>query len=108
MYFKTNWMVPIVGSGIAGIGITTVQLSVTTYLVDSFDEFSASALAAITMARSVGGAVVPLLGPVLYRKLGLGFGNTVFALSNLVSCAIPVVLCLYGSRWRSIFPIDSL
>lgn len=101
LQLRSNWVLPIIGSGFGGIGITTVQLSVTTYLVDSFDEFSASALAAITMARSVGGAVVPLLGPVLYRVLGQGWGNSVFALLNLVSCGIPILLYCYGSKWRA-------
>lgn len=108
LHFKQAWIVPIIASGVAGLGITTVQLSVTTYLVDSFDDFSASALAAITMARSVGGAVVPLLGPILYRKLGQGIGNTVFAAANLVSCAFPVLLYIYGTRWRSMFAANDM
>lgn len=106
--FEQAWIIPIIASGVGGFGITTVQLSITTYLVDSFDDFSASALAAITMARSVGGAVVPLLGPILYRKLGQGIGNTVFAAVNLLCCPFPVLLYMYGARWRSIFTAQDM
>ena len=124
LQFRAHWVVPTIGSAVAGLGVTTVQVSYSacrneckadntklssmTYLVDSFDEFSASALAAATLARSVGGAAIPLLGPVLYRILGQGWGNTVFASVTAVCCVIPVMLYRYGSRWRAMFSTDDL
>jgi len=77
-------------------------------MIDSFDEFSASALAAVTMARSVGGAVVPLAGPQLYQSLGQGWGNTVLAIIASVCSVIPVLMYIYGSRWRSMFTAADL
>ena len=77
-------------------------------MIDSFDEFSASALAAVTMARSIGGAIVPLAGPLLYEQLGQGWGNSVIALVNLVCCVIPVLMYIYGRRWRAMFSTDDL
>lgn len=84
------------------------QLSITTYMVDAFNEFSASALAAVTMARSVGGAVVPLIGPLLYKQLDQGWGNTVFAIVTLVFSIVPVLMYRYGTHWRSMFTTDDL
>lgn len=77
-------------------------------MIDSFDEFSASALAAVTMARSVGGAVVPLIGPLLYEKLDQGWGNTVLASATLICSAIPVLMYTHGRRWRAQFTTDDL
>ncbi len=108
LQYKTQWLIPIVGSGVAGLGITTVQLSITTYMVDSFDEFSASALAAITMARSIGWAALPLLGTLVFEQLGQGWGNTVIALVTVVCSVIPVLMYMYGSRWRAMFSTDDL
>lgn len=108
LQYKLFWIIPIVGSGVAGLGITTVQLSITTYMIDSFDEFSASALAAVTMARSVGGAIVPLIGPLLYQELDQGWGNSVLALVTLVCSGIPVLMYSYGKRWREMFTTDDL
>lgn len=129
LHFDTHWIVPIIGSAFGGLGITTVQvslkvstrswpehntnfhfvkLSITTYLIDSFDEFSASVLAAITMARSVGGAVVPLSAPRLYERLGQGWGNSVFAFVDLACCTIPLLLYHFGARWRAVFSSDDL
>ena len=108
LQYRLQWILPIVGSGIVGLGITTVQLSITTYMVDSFDEFSASALAAVTMARSIGGAVLPLLGPLLYEQLGQGWGNSVLAAVALVCSGIPVLMYIFGERWRKMFSTDDL
>ena len=122
LHFKIAWIVPTIGSGIAGLGITTVQvrdkslvanadnlqLAITTYLVDSFDTYSASALAAITMARSLGGAIVPLLGPVLYRLSGQGWGNSVFAVLTLLCSAAPILLYMSGARWRASYSCEDL
>lgn len=72
-------------------------------MIDSFDEFSASALAAVTMARSIGGAILPLIGPILYEQLDQGWGNTVLALVALMCSAIPVAMYKYGGRWRAMF-----
>ena len=77
-------------------------------MVDSFDEFSASALAAVTMARSIGGAIVPLIGPLLYESLDQGWGNSVLAATGAVCSVIPVLMWFYGKRWRSMYTTDDL
>lgn len=105
---RESWIIPIVGSGVAGLGITTVQLSVTTYMIDSFDTFSASALAAVTMARSIGGAILPLAGPPLFKALGQGWGNTILAGLAALCSVLPVLMYIYGSRWRSMFSSEDL
>ena len=77
-------------------------------MIDSFDEFSASALAAITMARSVGGAILPLIGPILYEQLDQGWGNSVLALVALMCSIIPILMYKYGARWRARFSAADL
>lgn len=72
-------------------------------MIDSFDEFSASALAAITMSRSVGGAILPLVGPLLYDDLDQGWGNTVLALVALICGVLPLLMYRYGGHWRCLF-----
>ena len=84
------------------------KLSVITYVIDSFDEFSASALAAITMARSIGGAILPLIGPPLFEQLDQGWGNTVLALVGLMCSIIPVLMYRYGAKWRAMFSSSDL
>jgi MFS family permease len=103
LQYRLQFINPIVGYGVVGLGIKTVQLSNTTYMDDSIDEFSASALAAVTMARSIGGAVLPLLGPLLYKTLDQGWGSSVLAAIVLVCSVIPVLMYVYRARWRAMF-----
>lgn len=77
-------------------------------MIDSFDEFSASALAAITMARSVGGAILPLVGPLLFENLGQGWGNSFLALVALVCSVVPILMYKHGAHWRSVFSTSDL
>lgn len=48
-----------------------------TYVIDTYVTFAASALATVTVLRSTFGTVFPLFDPVLYKKLGYNWGNTV-------------------------------
>ena len=56
-------IVPIIGSGIFSAGVLGTFMPIATYLIDAFQLYAASALAANTVLRSVLGAVLPLAGP---------------------------------------------
>jgi hypothetical protein len=63
---------------------------VQTYLVGAFTAYSASALAANNLVRSMIGGVVPLSGPAMYERLGLGWGNTLLALLAMLFGLTPL------------------
>ncbi|RJE21054.1 resistance protein [Aspergillus sclerotialis] len=68
----THWIVPIIGTGFVGIGILYVFLPIQMYLIDAYTIYTASAIAANTVVRSIFGATIPLAGNALYDRLGLG------------------------------------
>lgn len=71
------------------------------YLVEVFGaQAGASALAANTVFRSLAGALLPLVGPTMYKKLGYGWGNSLLGFLALAFMPIPWVLFLYGDRLR--------
>ncbi len=71
------------------------------YLVDVFGaEAGASALAANTVLRSIAGAFLPLAGPSMYQRLGLGWGNSLLAFLAIAFIPIPWILSIYGERIR--------
>jgi hypothetical protein len=98
-------MVPIVGSGILGMGNMFFLLPVVGYLVDTFTIYAASAIASSTVLRSIGGALLPLVGPSMYAELGFGWGNTLLAFLVLVSTPVLIMLYRYGEYIRTRWPL---
>ncbi|KAJ6089521.1 hypothetical protein N7467_004737 [Penicillium canescens] len=88
--YHIHWIVPIFGTFFIGVGFSGSMTSVQTYLVGAFTAYSASALAANNLVRSIIGGVVPLSGPGMYGKLGLGWGNTLLALLAMVFGLAPL------------------
>jgi hypothetical protein len=78
-----------------------MQMPISTYLIDAFTIHAASALAANTILRSLFGAFLPLVGPPLYNKLGLGWGNSLLGFIALAMGPIPLLFWRYGERLRT-------
>ncbi|MCJ1281917.1 hypothetical protein MMC26_001240 [Xylographa opegraphella] len=112
------WFVPIFGSSLVGLGLLATfvsssylssftplfigfQLPIQTYLVDAFTAHAASALAANTVLRSLVGALLPLAGPTMYAKLGLGWGNSLLGFIAVAMLPIPWIFLIYGERIRT-------
>lgn len=75
-------------------------MTIQVYLVDVYTLYSASALAAATILRSLFGAFFPLAGPPLYKALGLGWGNTMLAFVAVALIPIPFLFIRYGEKIR--------
>ena len=71
-----------------------------TYFIEAYPRYVASAIAASTLLRSIGGAVLPLAGPSLYDHLGQGRGNTLLAGISLIVCPMTVALYKYSGLLR--------
>lgn len=76
-----------------------------TYLVEAFGIYAASALAANTVLRSLGGALLPLAGHKMYNTLGLGWGNSLLAFIALAMCPFPLLFYKFGERIRTRFMV---
>lgn len=62
--------------------------------------YAASALATNAVARSVMGAVMPLVGKPMYANLGPNWAGTLLGLLLVVIAPIPFVFYRYGGRIR--------
>jgi hypothetical protein len=78
-------------------------MSVQNYLLDTYPMFAASVTAALTVLRSVLGALLPLGGLQMYDALGLGWGNSLLAFISLALVPIPVAFYIFGARIRARF-----
>jgi MFS family permease len=82
------------------VGIIGVFLPITTYLVDCYPMYAASAIAANTVLRSLVGMLLPLAGPSMYSTLGLGWGNSLLGFISLAMVPVPLLFLKYGARLR--------
>ena len=99
--YHTHWIVPNIGTAIFAAGNQLVFQNCQTYIVDSYTRFAASAIAATTVFRSLGGFGFPLFAPVMYRSLGYGWGNSMLAFLGIaIGFPAPCILWWYGEKLR--------
>jgi hypothetical protein len=68
------WIAPCIGAVLVGYGFFTIFQAALNYLIDTFQKFAASAVAANTFLRSVFAATFPLFITPMLHKLGIGLG----------------------------------
>ncbi|KAG9004704.1 hypothetical protein FRB94_002546 [Tulasnella sp. JGI-2019a] len=96
-----NWILPIIGSGIYGLGMITCFLSIQVYMVDSF-KYAASAVAAGTVLRSLFGFAFPLFADRIFTSLGVGPGYSLLTgIVILVGVPFPVWIYFKGESLRA-------
>lgn len=84
----------------------SIFIPIQTYLIDSFPNFAASAIAATTSMRSVFGAFLPLAGPSLFQALGLGWGNSLLGFVAIALIPVPALIYKFGGRIRKGHPVN--
>ncbi|EFX03062.1 major facilitator superfamily transporter multidrug resistance [Grosmannia clavigera kw1407] len=97
---KVHWIATILSLIPFGFGIIGLFLPITTYLVDAYPMYAASAIAANTVLRSLVGALLPLAGPRMYSSLGLGWGNSLLGFLSIAMIPVPMLIYKYGKRLR--------
>lgn len=103
---KTHWIVPILGTTLVGFGYIPVIVGIQTYLIDAFELYAASAMAASTVIRSLMGALIPLAGESMYASLGYGWGNSLLGFITLAMLPLPTLFYRYGERLRKQYTVD--
>lgn len=72
------------------------------YVVDLFGSAAAaSALGANNLLRFLSSTFLPLAGPQMYDRLGVGWGNSLLGFLALAFVPAPLLLYRYGARLRS-------
>ncbi|ORY15542.1 membrane transporter [Clohesyomyces aquaticus] len=103
---KTHWIVPIIGLFPFGAGMMGVFAPIQTYLIDSFPQYAASAVAGMTVIRCLFGAVLPLGAPSMYKQLGLGWGNSLLGFIAVAMIPAPALIYKYGGYVRKRWPVE--
>lgn len=100
--YKLHWILPSLGAGIFGAGIMIEFNALVTYVVDSYQTYSASASAATAVLRSVAAFLFPLFSPSMYDALGYGWGNSLLGFLAIgIGGPAPILLWYYGAKLRA-------
>ncbi|KAK9483564.1 MFS general substrate transporter [Lipomyces starkeyi] len=100
-YRSVPWILPIIGSGIFGLGEVLLFSGIFTFLVDAYPMYAASALAANSLVRSCFGASFPLFGNQMYEKLGYQWASSLLAFLSILMMPFPYIFYKYGKRIRA-------
>lgn len=100
--YTLHWIVPSIGAAIFAAGIMVGFNAIITYILDAYPTYSASAIAASSLLRSLAGFVFPLFAPAMYSALGYGWGTSVLGFFAIaIGGPAPVLLWIYGARLRA-------
>ncbi|MCJ1401335.1 hypothetical protein MMC11_004547 [Xylographa trunciseda] len=99
-YTSVAWIVPIIASAFFGAGIYIIILGILNYVVDSYQTYSASALAGVILVRNLVGAGFPLFGQQMYEKLGYEWASTLLAFLAILYIPIPFIFFYKGETIR--------
>jgi MFS family permease len=95
-----HWIVPIIGSGIFGMGMNLVFMGIFTFLVDAWSKYAASAMAANQAVRCAFAAAFPLFGQQMYSALGYQWGSSLLAFLTVLMMPFPYIFFVYGKQIR--------
>ena len=95
------WIASCIGAAMMGFGFFTIFQGAQNYLIDAFQRYAASAIAANTFLRSSFAAALPLFIPPMYHHMGIPWATSVFAFVAVALIPIPFLFAVYGKRLRS-------
>ncbi|KAF2760610.1 MFS multidrug transporter [Pseudovirgaria hyperparasitica] len=98
---KFHWIAPVIGATLVGIGFFTIFQAALNYLIDTFQQYAASAVAANTFLRSVLAGAFPLFITPMLHNIGAGWGISVFAFFAVALIPIPYLFFVFGKSIRA-------
>ncbi|KAL6794143.1 major facilitator superfamily domain-containing protein [Trichoderma afarasin] len=96
-----HWIVPCIGLVMLGTGFFTIFQAALNYLVDTFQAYAASAVAANTFLRSCFAGAFPLVVGPLFHNIGVGPGSSITGGFAALLIPVPFFFYKYGKRIRA-------
>ncbi|KAJ3827584.1 major facilitator superfamily domain-containing protein [Lentinula raphanica] len=100
-YSWVHWIGVCVSGFVFGFALLIIYISGNSYIVDSYSDYAASAIAAKTLVRSEIGAMVPLYVNQMFNNMGFQYAGLLLALVGVLIAPIPFIFYKYGERIRS-------
>ncbi|OAL05473.1 MFS general substrate transporter [Phaeosphaeriaceae sp. SRC1lsM3a] len=84
-----------------GVGNMLIFLYVSNYLATTYKAHAASALAGSAATRYMGAALLPLLAPVIYGRLGPLVAGLILMSILIVLAAVPIIFMRHGDYFKA-------
>lgn len=94
------WAVSVVAAAVFGAGFSVTFNQCVNFLVDTYQLYAASAIAANTILRSVFAAGLPLLARPMFRCLGTGPAMSILAALATIAVPVPFLFMRYSAILR--------
>ncbi|PYI09373.1 MFS general substrate transporter [Aspergillus sclerotiicarbonarius CBS 121057] len=91
---------PLAASVAVGFGVICIFLSAYMYIIDSYQQYAASALTFVALVRYLAAGGMTVVGVPMYRNLGTHWTLTVLGIISAVAAPIPYVLTFWGPSLR--------
>lgn len=95
-----HWIVPTLAGVFLASSLLLLFVSYLNYLVDTYKQYAASAIAANTVIRSACGAAAPLFTNQMFAALGIGGGGSLIGGVAAVLAVIPFLFYKHGRKIR--------
>ncbi|KAH5732638.1 hypothetical protein HBI18_086540 [Parastagonospora nodorum] len=99
-----HWIVPALAGILFGMGYLCLFMALLNYLVDAYEVFAASAMAAASLSRSTFGAILPFAAKPMYRAMGVAWATSLLGFFSLALCVVPFVFVKWGGKMRERSP----
>ncbi|KAK4157541.1 polyamine transporter 4 [Chaetomidium leptoderma] len=96
-----HWAVPLASMVPYGLAYHLIYVAIINYVADAYGIYSASALAAMSMTRSVAGTLLPLGIEDMVDGLGIAWSCTVLAGVSAGLALVPFGFIAYGEKIRA-------
>ncbi|KAF9479216.1 MFS polyamine transporter [Pholiota conissans] len=100
-YSWVHWIGPCISGTLFGIAMIMIYISANSYIIDSYSNFAASAMAAKTLLRSEIGAMVPLFVTQMFHNMGFQWAGLLLALISCAIAPIPFFFFFHGEKIRT-------
>ncbi|KIJ54461.1 hypothetical protein M422DRAFT_73490 [Sphaerobolus stellatus SS14] len=99
-YSHVHWIAPCISGTLFGFALILIYVGANSYIVDSYSNYAASALAAKTLMRSEVGAMVPLFVNPMFHNMGFQYAGLLLALIATAIMPIAFFFFKYGGSIR--------
>lgn len=97
-----HWIMPNIGTLLFSAGTISCLQGMSTYIVDSYQTYAASAMAACTIIRSLAGFGFPLFSGYMLEDLGYGWSMSLLAFVSIaLGWIAPFFFWFYGPKLRA-------